>query len=70
MSHHSNPCNRSNSIITNDTIDKITKVCNGILANNKDYQLADEYDYGHIILCVIDSVFSESVFDIRVSKTR
>jgi|WetSurMetagenome_2_1015567.scaffolds.fasta_scaffold31531_2 hypothetical protein len=61
MSHYSNPCNRSNSIITNDIIDKITKVCNGILANNKDFQLADEYDYGHLVLCVIDSVFSIGV---------
>ena len=61
MNHRDNPCNRTNSIITNDTIDKITKVCNGIFVNNKDYQLADEYDYGHLILCVIDSVFSIGV---------
>jgi hypothetical protein len=61
MNHHDNPCNRTNNIITNETIDKITKVCNVIFANNKDYQLADEYDYGHLILCVIDSVFSIGV---------
>ena len=61
MNHHDNPCNRMNSVITNDTIDKITKVCKVIFADNKDYQLADEYDYGHLILCVIDSVFSIGV---------
>lgn len=61
MNSHDNPCSRTNSVITPDIIDKITDVCNGIFANNKDYQLADEYDYGHLILCVIDSVFSIGV---------
>ena len=61
MNYHDNPCHRTNSVITNETIDKITNFCNGIFANNKDYQLADEYDYGHLILCVIDSVFSIGV---------
>jgi hypothetical protein len=54
-------CSKTNIAITNDTIDKVTKVCNEIFANNKEYQLTDEYDYGHLILCVIDSVFSIGV---------
>jgi hypothetical protein len=35
--------------------------CNEIFADNKDYKLADENDYGHLSLCVIDSVFSIGV---------
>jgi hypothetical protein len=61
MNHQANPCLIINIGITNDTIDKLTKVCNILFANNKDYQLADEYDYGHLILCLIDSLFSIGV---------
>jgi hypothetical protein len=56
-----NSCSTRKNSISKDTIDKITMSCNEKFVNKKDYQLAEEYDYGHLILCVIDSVFSISV---------
>lgn len=44
-----------------DIIDKVTNVCNGLFTDRKNYKLPDEYDYGHLPLCVIDSVFSIGV---------
>ncbi len=42
-------------------IDKVTSVCSELFADKKDYKLPEEYDYGHLPLCVIDSVFSIGV---------
>lgn len=61
MKYLDNSCSTTKNSISKDTIDKITMSCNEKFATNKDYQLAEEYDYGHLILCVIDSVFSISV---------
>ncbi|MFV8335119.1 hypothetical protein ACNQF7_03415 [Flavobacterium sp. RSP29] len=44
-----------------EIIEKTTKFCNKIFADKKDYKLPDEFNYGHLPLCVIDSVFSIGV---------
>ncbi|TRX37981.1 hypothetical protein FNW52_03525 [Flavobacterium sp. ZT3R18] len=44
-----------------EIIEKVTKSCNEIFADQKNYKLPDEYNYGHLPLCVIDSIFSIGV---------
>jgi len=44
-----------------EIIEKTTKFCNEIFADKKDYKLPDEFNYGHLPLCVIDSIFSIGV---------
>jgi len=44
-----------------EIIEKVTKSCNEIFADQKNYELPDEFNYGHLPLCVIDSVFSIGV---------
>jgi len=44
-----------------EIIEKVTKSCNEIFAAQKNYELPDEFNYGHLPLCVIDSVFSIGV---------
>jgi hypothetical protein len=61
MKHRDNECSSPKNSISEDTIEKVTVACKEILSNNKDFQLAEEYDYGHLVLCVIDSVFSIGV---------
>lgn len=42
-------------------IEKTTSFCNEIFADKKNYILPDEFNYSHLPLCVIDSVFSIGV---------
>ncbi|WP_281227789.1 hypothetical protein [Flavobacterium aquiphilum] len=44
-----------------EIIEKATEFCNEIFADKKNYELAPEYYYSHLPLCVIDSVFSIGV---------
>ena len=44
-----------------EIIEKVTKSCNAIFADQKNYELPDEFNYGHLPLCVIDSIFSIGV---------
>jgi len=43
------------------TIEKVEAFCCDKFADKKDFVLQDEYNYGHLPLCVIDSVFSIGV---------
>jgi hypothetical protein len=47
--------------MNNEVIEKVTTFCSEQFADKKDYVLPDEYNYGHLPLCVIDSVFSIGV---------
>ena len=42
-------------------IEKTTKFCTEIFADKKNYILPDEFNYSHLPLCVIDSIFSIGV---------
>lgn len=44
-----------------EIIGKVTEFCVENFADKKDYKLPDVYDYGHLPICVIDSVFSIGV---------
>jgi hypothetical protein len=44
-----------------ETIENIRKFCNINFADKKNYVLQDEYNYSHLPLCVIDSIFSIGV---------
>lgn len=44
-----------------EIIEKVTKFCNENFSDKKNYVLQDEYHYGHLPLCVIDSIFSIGV---------
>lgn len=44
-----------------ETIEKVETFCCEKFADKKDFVLQDEYNYGHLPLCVIDSVFSIGV---------
>ncbi len=44
-----------------EIIEKISTFCNEIFVDKKDFKLQEEYNYGHLSLCVIDSIFSIGV---------
>ena len=44
-----------------EMIEKVETFCSAQFADKKDFVLQDEYNYGHLPLCVIDSVFSIGV---------
>jgi hypothetical protein len=44
-----------------EIIEKVENFCSEKFANKKDFVLPDEYNYGHLPLCVIDSIFSIGV---------
>jgi hypothetical protein len=47
--------------MNDETIEKVEAFCSEKFADKKDFVLQDEYNYGHLPLCVIDSVFSIGV---------
>lgn len=47
--------------MNDEIIEKVETFCSAQFADKKDYVLQDEYNYGHLPLCVIDSVFSIGV---------
>jgi hypothetical protein len=47
--------------MNDEIIDKVETFCYEQFADKKDFVLPDEYSYGHLPLCVIDSVFSIGV---------
>lgn len=44
-----------------EIIEKVEAFCSEKFADKKDFILQDEYNYGHLPLCVIDSIFSIGV---------
>jgi hypothetical protein len=44
-----------------EILGKVESFCSEIFADKKDFILPDEYNYGHLPLCVIDAVFSIGV---------
>lgn len=44
-----------------EIIEKVETFCSKKFADKKDFALPDEYNYGHLPLCVIDSIFSIGV---------
>jgi len=44
-----------------EIIEKVENFCSVQFADKRDFVLQDEYNYGHLSLCVIDSVFSIGV---------
>lgn len=47
--------------MNDEIIEKVETFCSAQFADKKDFILPDEYNYGHLPLCVIDSVFSIGV---------
>jgi hypothetical protein len=47
--------------MSSEIIEKTTSFCSEIFADKKKYILPDEFNYSHLPLCVIDSVFSIGV---------
>ncbi len=47
--------------MNNEVIEKVETFCSAQFADKKEFVLQDEYNYGHLPLCVIDSVFSIGV---------
>lgn len=47
--------------MNSEIIEKTTSFCSEIFADKKQYILPDEFNYSHLPLCVIDSVFSIGV---------
>lgn len=47
--------------MNNEIIDQVTSACTRIFFDKKNYQLPEEFNYAHLPLCVMDSVFSIGV---------